>query len=42
MGQFRSFTMAARVAGYKPCMSDLPDIQLPPEALALLRTRQPF
>ena len=34
--------MAARVAGYKPCMSDLPDIQLPPEAHALLRTASRF
>lgn len=34
--------MAARVAGYKPSMSDLPDIQLPPEALALLRTASRF
>jgi 2-hydroxy-6-oxonona-2,4-dienedioate hydrolase len=34
--------MAARVAGYKPCMSDLPNIQLPPEALALLRTASRF
>ena len=34
--------MAARAAGYKPCMSDLLDIQLPPEALALLRTASRF
>jgi hypothetical protein len=34
--------MAARVAGYKPGMGNLPDLHLPPEALALLRTASRF
>jgi 2-hydroxy-6-oxonona-2,4-dienedioate hydrolase len=34
--------MAARVAGYKPGMGNLPDLHLPPEALALLATASRF